>query len=132
LQTVRKNVLHDYCYCLEYFKRNAGFYAKQTSYPPMPFQAMPPEMYPPDMLFGEYFQNLIEGAKLPGILPTAQALAPTVNKGSSSTDFTPTTSFFPSTSPFTSCIFVPSKHCDSKWCPEVLQLKEEVATLKLE
>jgi len=76
--------------------------------------------------------ELIEGAKLPGISPPAQALAPTVNKGSPSTDFPPSTGFAPPPPPLTSCMFVPSKPCDSKGCPEVAQLKEEVATLKLE
>jgi len=84
------------------------------------------------MLYGKDFQKLIEGAKLPVILPPDQALAPTVDKGSSSTDFPPSTGFAPPPPPLTSCMFVPSKPCDSKGCPEVTQLKWEVATLKRE
>jgi len=116
-----KSFLHDYRNCLEYFSRNAEFYAKQTRYPPKPFQ----ELSAPDVLCGGHFRKLIEGAKLPGISPPDQAVAPTVDKCSSSTDLPPSTGFAPPPPPLTSCMFVPSKPCDSKGCPEVAQLKEE-------
>jgi len=38
-----KRLLHEYRNSLEYFTRNAEFYAEQTRYFPMPFQAVPPE-----------------------------------------------------------------------------------------
>jgi len=40
-------------------------------------------------------ERLIESAKPPGILPPDQALAPTVDKGSSSTDFPPSAGLAP-------------------------------------